>query len=219
MINKDTVLPMDKICRSCMTEGPEMRSLYEMTTESVQFADMMMACTTVQVNNLYFTFIFGAVKDNLCCQCASGDGLPSQICSKCEEQLNTAYLFKQQCERTDAALREYTTQPQTIKEENESLDIVVKPDIEMLDMFDDDNRYSDSESQHSNYSTTVKKKKKTKGSGKSKNRQCKYCNKVLSTKEGLKLHERKHTGEKLKHCLICNTTFAKTNLPTNKKIL
>lgn len=49
MINKDSALPMDKICRSCMTEGPEMRSLYEVTTESIQFADMMMACTTVQV--------------------------------------------------------------------------------------------------------------------------------------------------------------------------
>lgn len=56
MINKDSVLPMDKICRSCMTEGPEMRSLYEVASESVQFAEMMMACTTVQVNNKIFCY-------------------------------------------------------------------------------------------------------------------------------------------------------------------
>lgn len=145
-------------------------------------------------------------------QCASGDGLPSLICPKCEEQLSTAYLFKQQCERTDAALREYTTQPlpSTIKEENESLDIVVKPDLGMLDMYDND-PYSDAESAHSNYSTTVKsKKKKVKVSSKVKHRQCKYCSKVLTTKEGLKLHERRHTGEKLKSCPICNASFVKT---------
>lgn len=58
MINKDSVLPMDKICRSCMTEGPEMRSLYETNTESIHFADMIMACTTVQVNNNILLLIF-----------------------------------------------------------------------------------------------------------------------------------------------------------------
>lgn len=78
-------------------------------------------------------------------------------------------------------------------------------------MFEDDNRFSDSESAHSNYSSTVRKKKKVKSSSKQKNRQCKYCDKVLTTKEGLKLHERRHTGEKLKQCPICNATFAKTN--------
>lgn len=135
--------------------------------------------------------------------------MPSQICSKCEDQLNTAYTFKQQCERTDAALREYTSQPNEIKEE--SLDIVVKPDLENFDVFEDDNRFSDSASAHSNYSTTVRKKKKVKSLSKQKNRQCRYCDKILTTKEGLKLHERKHTGEKLKQCPICNATFAKTN--------
>lgn len=137
--------------------------------------------------------------------------MPNLICPKCEEQLNTAYQFKQQCERTDAALREYTqTLPDTIKEENESLDIVVKPDLGILDMYDNE-PFSDSESAHSNYSTTVKKKKKVKVSSKVKNRQCKFCNKILTTKEGLKLHERKHTGEKLKTCPACNATFTKTN--------
>lgn len=51
MINKDSNLCMDKICRSCMTESTDMRSVYDSSTESLQFADMIMACTTVQVNN------------------------------------------------------------------------------------------------------------------------------------------------------------------------
>lgn len=49
MINKDTNLCMDKICRSCMTESTEMRSVYDASEESIRFADMIMACTTVQV--------------------------------------------------------------------------------------------------------------------------------------------------------------------------
>lgn len=72
----------------------------------------------------------------------------------------------------------------------------MKPDIENYDMFEDDvDRYSDSESVHSNYSTGTKRKKKSKGNSKQKNRQCRYCDKVLTTKEGLKLHEKKHTGK------------------------
>lgn len=131
----------------------------------------------------------------------SSDGLPQLICPKCEEQLNIAYVFKQQCERSDTTLREYTnTLSDQIKEESESLDIVVKPDIDVL--YDDDNGRDDdddddhdelfnteSESEHSNYSTSKRRKKKL-----AKNRQCRFCNKILSTKEGLRLHERRHTG-------------------------
>ncbi|GLV41621.1 crooked legs [Carabus blaptoides fortunei] len=205
MINKDSNLSLDKICRSCMTEANQMRSVYDTNTESVQLAEMIMACASVQV--------------------ISGDGLPTLICPKCEEQLSVAYLFKQQCERTDTTLREYTNQHTPIKEESESLDIVVKPDIDVLEIYDDDedededdddddddgrddddDAYSGSESQHSNYSTTVRRKKKP-----AKNRQCRFCNKMLSTKEGLRLHERRHTGEKLKSCPVCHATFAKSN--------
>ncbi|PSN53978.1 hypothetical protein C0J52_13475 [Blattella germanica] len=37
----------------------------------------------------------------------SGDGLPAQVCRPCIRLLNTSYKFKQQCENSDTALREY----------------------------------------------------------------------------------------------------------------
>ncbi|XP_072935972.1 uncharacterized protein [Epargyreus clarus] len=36
-----------------------------------------------------------------------GDGLSDRVCTSCIENLSTAYLFKQQCERIDALLRKY----------------------------------------------------------------------------------------------------------------
>lgn len=36
-----------------------------------------------------------------------GDGLPSQICTQCLQMVNRAYSFKQQCEKSDASLRQY----------------------------------------------------------------------------------------------------------------
>lgn len=37
-----------------------------------------------------------------------GDGLPENICLNCCQQVNTAYLFRKLCERSDATLRECT---------------------------------------------------------------------------------------------------------------
>lgn len=49
MINKDSSLSLDKICRSCMAETNQMRSVYDTNTESIQLAEMIMACASVQV--------------------------------------------------------------------------------------------------------------------------------------------------------------------------
>lgn len=78
-----------------------------------------------------------------------------------------------------------------IKEE--SLDIVVKPDIGVLDIYDCDPG-SEAESQISYSSLVVNDNKKIKSSSSEVGRQCRFCEKVLTTKEGLKLHERRHTG-------------------------
>lgn len=37
-----------------------------------------------------------------------GDGLPENICLSCSQQVNTAYLFKRLCERSDLTLRDCT---------------------------------------------------------------------------------------------------------------
>lgn len=40
---------------------------------------------------------------------------------------------------------------------------------------------------------------------------CTYCNKILHTKKGLKVHLRTHTGEKMRQCLFCDAKYARTN--------
>lgn len=70
MINKDSSLSLDKICRSCMTEANQMRSVYDTNTESLQLAEMIMACASVQVFLcIYFIYyLLAAVWDNVCNQ-------------------------------------------------------------------------------------------------------------------------------------------------------
>jgi hypothetical protein len=37
----------------------------------------------------------------------AGDGLPSKVCRQCIRQLDSWYAFKQKCENSDAALRQF----------------------------------------------------------------------------------------------------------------
>lgn len=41
----------------------------------------------------------------------AGDGLPSKICRQCIRQLDRWYAFKQKCENSDAALRQFAQKP------------------------------------------------------------------------------------------------------------
>jgi len=44
-------------------------------------------------------------------QVMAGDGLPSKICRQCIRQLDRWYAFKQKCENSDAALRQFALKP------------------------------------------------------------------------------------------------------------
>jgi predicted dithiol-disulfide oxidoreductase (DUF899 family) len=44
-------------------------------------------------------------------QVMAGDGLPSKICRQCIRQLDRWYAFKQKCENSDAALRQFSLKP------------------------------------------------------------------------------------------------------------
>lgn len=61
MINKDTDVLMEKICRSCMSEKEDMKNVFE-TSETVmgqtlKIFEMLMACATVQVNRQKTVYI------------------------------------------------------------------------------------------------------------------------------------------------------------------
>lgn len=126
-------------------------------------------------------------------QVVTGDGLPVYLCSTCEEKLDVAFVFKQQCERTDLTLRKLKDKlasKENIKEE--SMDIVVQPDMDMYD-----NNYLDESSEEDDNKPELKL---TEEEGVFK---CIYCQKELRTKKGLKIHERRHTGKKLIQTSFC----------------
>ncbi|KAF5288591.1 hypothetical protein FQA39_LY15370 [Lamprigera yunnana] len=184
MINKDTQLAMQKICRSCMCESTEMRNVFETKdseTGQIQLAEMLMSCVSIQV--------------------IIGDGLPVQLCVSCETRLDSAFEFKQQCQKTDLALRELIHKripKKSIKEE--SLD---------LDPQDLSDRFHDQE-----VTESLGDSDRSEMTNQSKDTllfPCCYCQKVLRTKKGLKIHQRRHTGEKLRSCHLCHAKFTRTH--------
>jgi hypothetical protein len=53
-------------------------------------------------------YIIGlSVKSHCFNQVMAGDGLPSRICRQCIRQLDRWYAFKQKCENSDVALRQF----------------------------------------------------------------------------------------------------------------
>ncbi|KAJ8970867.1 hypothetical protein NQ314_000992 [Rhamnusium bicolor] len=119
-----------------------------------------------------------------------GDGLPYNLCDSCESKLSVAYEFRQQCQKTDSALRELTSsesKDNITKQE----DIIVQPDV-AEDMFDEVDDLP-------LIKRGVKRKRgRPRGSPNKKNRDfaCTVCHKILHTKKGLRVHLRMHTGEK-----------------------
>jgi hypothetical protein len=90
-------MKLDKICRTCLLEKAGLKPLF-----GACVANMLMSCASIQV--------------------IEGDGLPCQICTQCLQMVNRAYSFKQQCEKSDASLRQYinTLDLQTVSLQNES---------------------------------------------------------------------------------------------------
>ncbi|CAK1600283.1 unnamed protein product [Parnassius mnemosyne] len=78
-------------CRLCLKLG----NFYSIFTKdnNLQLAEMVMECAQVQIH--------------------MGDGLPDKICTECIQKLSSAYIFKQQCERSDQELRRHYVQQQT----------------------------------------------------------------------------------------------------------
>ncbi|KAF5282789.1 hypothetical protein FQR65_LT02786 [Abscondita terminalis] len=115
------------VCRACLAEEGEFQSVFvsdENSGLSIHLAEMIMAYTSLQIT--------------------VGDGLPEQICSNCAKTVVHFYLFKQQCEESDSALRDQlnksTNKMYKITEEQRLaaealnidpylLDVVIKPEI------------------------------------------------------------------------------------------
>ncbi|KAK9879799.1 hypothetical protein WA026_006859 [Henosepilachna vigintioctopunctata] len=190
MIEKSEQIDINNICRSCMGTNAKMQNVFEnkeyFKNNKMQLADMLMACASVQVT--------------------SEDGLPHLMCSSCEGKLITAYDFKQLSEKSDVLLRDFlksVPQVENVKQE----DIVIQPDlandISNVDAHDavdnEDDVDIDIDMGNPDYSDSDFEEPEPKKTKKSKNKHiCTYCDKVLRTKKGLKIHERKHINDKAK---------------------
>ncbi|CAG9865144.1 unnamed protein product [Phyllotreta striolata] len=203
MINKESDLMIDKICRCCMCENEDMQNMFEKKSDegtddcNALLSDMLAACASVEVS--------------------SGDGLPSNLCKNCEEKLKSAYEFRRLCQKTDTTLRDLTQD--TKKNVRQEEDIIVQPDVHD-DVFDDEDNVP-----------LLERGKKKRGRPRKKptdNLTCTFCHKVLQTQKGLRVHlrsvtttthysiklhsfRRSHTGEKLKYCLFCDAKYTRTN--------
>ncbi|XP_055533904.1 zinc finger protein 260-like [Wyeomyia smithii] len=82
MVSLTEPLDFMEICRSCMTKKQRMRPLFGSSIDS-----MLMAVANVKITE--------------------NDGFPAQMCVQCVLQVSRSFAFKQQCEKTDSALREY----------------------------------------------------------------------------------------------------------------
>ncbi|XP_069676006.1 zinc finger protein 572-like isoform X1 [Periplaneta americana] len=82
-------LNFNNICRLCMARKDALLPLFiERKGQIVSLSDKIM-------NFVPLVKVF------------SGDGLPAQVCRQCVRLVNTSYKFKQQCENSDTALRQY----------------------------------------------------------------------------------------------------------------
>lgn len=183
MIPEDIQLMIDKICRSCMCESEEMHNVFERTSgpadDTMLLSDMLMACASIQI--------------------MTGDGLPYLLCSTCEVKLSSAFEFKQQCEKSDNALRELTNQQGSKTNTNKEEDIIIQPDVhESLFEGDDED------------DLPLAKRKRSK-TDLPADLTCSYCMKVLSTRKGLRVHLRQHTGDGMRYCPICPAKYTRTN--------
>ncbi|XP_066260460.1 zinc finger protein 420-like [Euwallacea similis] len=169
---------IDKICRSCMREGDEMQNVFEKTIgkedDAMLLCDVLMACAAVEIS--------------------AEDGLPHLLCNTCEIKLSSAYEFKQQCEKSDTALREYTQQESRSGREEA---IVIQPDVHE-EFFDEDDEDDMPLS-------------KRKCSVSSTELTCTYCLKLCSSRRDLRGHLRQHLGDEMRYCPLCPLKFGRTN--------
>ncbi|XP_050501833.1 zinc finger protein 852-like [Diabrotica virgifera virgifera] len=169
MINKESEVVVEKICRCCMCENENMHNMFEKKNEeneedsSTLLSDMLVACASIEVS--------------------SGDGLPTSLCRGCEDKLKSAYEFRKLCQKSDTTLRDLTQDSKKgIRQEE---DIVVQPDLhnDVFDVEDEDN-----------IPLIERGVKRKRGRPRKKDIEltCNVCHKILQTPKGLRVHLRSH---------------------------
>ncbi|XP_063913412.1 zinc finger protein 98-like [Zophobas morio] len=174
----------NRICRTCKTEAPEMRSVFEgceLLHECPRIDEMLMACTSVQVR--------------------TEDRLPKLICVTCTEQLKGAYVFKQQCQEVEVCLREYAKHmPQDCKEEQIVDEDATFTETLVEPLVQDSSKQTSHAAQTSDFIEFMENNQMI--------LTCRECGKVFTTLEGLRSHKRIHLGTLFK-CRFCGKGYTR----------
>ncbi|XP_021927842.1 zinc finger protein 483-like isoform X4 [Zootermopsis nevadensis] len=103
---RDICFNFNQICRFCLSQGGVMSAIFADSGQGINsLPSKIMSCVSIQIY--------------------AGDGLPALICHRCLYQVERSFEFKEQCEHSDATLRQYlkrqhigdTCQVVTIKQE------------------------------------------------------------------------------------------------------
>lgn len=105
--------------------------------------------------------------------------MPSNLCKGCNEKLKSAYEFRKLCQKSDTTLRDLTQDNKSNVRQEE--DIVVHPDVHD-DVFDEDNVPL--------LERGVKRKRGRPRKKENTNLSCNFCQKILQTQKGLRVHLR-----------------------------
>lgn len=205
----ETSINTDKICRTCLSEENNMRSVFsidESNGEALKLHEMLMSCASVQV--------------------MEDDGLPDQVCIQCTHHIIRSFSFKQLCERSESTLRQILGQPSQsymeLKPYQQNLDLDIsdqkddlEPKFESVDVdiskigSDSDGSDNLNEETRLTNNQTLIKRKKVKDDTKQKLYPCEECTQCFTTAMDLKFHRRTHPKKSTKHiCKICQQGFA-----------
>lgn len=161
-------------------------------------------------------------------QVRTDDGMPDLLCTDCEMKLCVAFDFKSLCEKTEIELRKFIGEEEMIEIKTD-IDVHDYMDLNYGDDDEESSSYTCKvcdkalnskknllthmrrhrynkigEGEEKELSTLVEMQESiSSDEGKSKsNFECKYCQKILTTAMGLKIHTRRHTGVNLHMCNV-----------------
>lgn len=182
-----------KLCRLCY-EREANSSIFQSENEVQTISKIVYCCKSVSVQN--------------------NDGLPANICSSCDRELETCYQFLQRCEASDRKLRSLLTETLTSR--------TTKTEVKNEDI-DDDQRSEYAGDHHlfsfeylkpdklqtEKYEQEISMSKKRPKRPKFKKEEliCSVCARKCPSASALAIHMRIHTNEKPYQCSSCDKRY------------
>ncbi|XP_018322336.2 uncharacterized protein LOC108735045 isoform X3 [Agrilus planipennis] len=186
---KMTYYNINKICRICLLEKPNMNSLLDPV-----IGDIFTYCTSLAI--------------------VEKDKYPAFICRECEISMHSACSFKRQCYDSCMKLENFLNTPQhqdvnnihEIKEDQSKQDDLFS--TISFDIHLDNNEISEDDQNISQLRPEIKKNERRR----EHKFNCNFCKEGVDYEEDLQIHMVAHPQDCKPLCTICNKTFADMNV-------